>query len=135
MMLDSANQETLQAYAVLGFQLLRAIREENTNIQARHILEKHQDRASRALPDWIDFLTTEHRSNVYALLDCDLDKFLYNPTVASTTPADHSTTNINAQATMASSTPGDSTTSKGNGSGKNPFNISWKSSTEDQTMG
>ena len=51
MMLDSANQETLQAYTVLGIQLLRAIRKESPNLRAKLILEKHQDRAARALPD------------------------------------------------------------------------------------
>ena len=91
MIIGSAEQSTIQAYALLGSALINLIyREAESKEKAIKQVYFHQERVLSALPHWEEGLSSEQLSNLQSILS--FDDSTYDPAASSTTPADHVST-------------------------------------------
>ena len=95
MIYDSSTQSTIQAYAILGLWLLKAIYANFSTKQAREILYEHQERVQDALFYWESTLSEDTKSDKYLsnlqpILTYEEDAFESSMGAASTTAADFS---------------------------------------------
>ena len=125
MIYDSSTQSTIQAYAILGLWLLKAIYANFSTKQAREILYEHQERVQDALFHWESTLSETNVSNLQPILTYEEEAFESSLGAASTTAADFSHSPGSLPPPIGSlprptgtSTPG---SSKGSSSSKGTF--------------
>ena len=120
MIYDSSTQSTIQAYAILGLWLLKAIYANFSTKQAREILYEHQERVQDALFYWESTLSEDTQSDMYIsnlqpILTYEENAFESSMGAASTTAADFSNSPGSLPPPTGTSTQG---SSKGSSSSK-----------------
>jgi hypothetical protein len=91
MIIGSAEQSTIQAYALLGSALINLVyREAESKEKAIEKIYFHQERVLSALPHWQEDLSSDQLSKLQSILS--FDDTIYDPSASSTTPADYGPT-------------------------------------------